>query len=60
MTEGAIEYAAAILLDAQEFYRDYGFDITDQLGILATIYNIGQPKVHAAYHAKHNSSPHQN
>ena len=39
--EGALRYAAAIILDAQTVYAKGGVDISKRPEILATLYNIG-------------------
>jgi inner membrane protein len=41
---GSLEYAAVILLDAQEAYARYAdLDVRAQPGILATLYHLGSP-----------------
>jgi hypothetical protein len=40
--EGSIYYVAAILKDAQDVYRKYGFDITKDIGLQTTLYNLGE------------------
>lgn len=40
--EGALTYAAAVILDAQRQYRAAGYDVSNQPGVLATLYNIGR------------------
>jgi inner membrane protein len=41
---GSLEYAAVILLDAQEAYARYAdLDVRSQPGILATLYHLGSP-----------------
>jgi hypothetical protein len=42
---GSIEYAAAILLDAQQVFYQNGFDISHRPEILATAYNVGVHKL---------------
>ena len=42
--EGSLEYAAGILLDAQEAYAKYAYvDLRSRPGILATLYHLGSP-----------------
>ncbi len=38
---GALKYAAAILKDAQDKYESVGLNISGDVGVLATLYNIG-------------------
>jgi hypothetical protein len=41
---GSLEYAAVILLDAQEAYARYAdLDLRSQPGVLATLYHLGSP-----------------
>ncbi|MQB43290.1 DUF1402 family protein [Rhizobium sp. ICMP 5592] len=40
----SVLYIAAIIRDAIEAYRDQGFDISDNPGLTATLYNVGQPR----------------
>lgn len=41
---GSLEYAAILLLDAQEAYARYaGVDLTRRPGVLATLYHLGSP-----------------
>jgi hypothetical protein len=40
----ATVYIAAIVADAIEAYRDQGFDISNNPGLTATLYNVGQPR----------------
>lgn len=41
---GSLEYAAAILRDAQDAYAEHvGLDLRDRPGILATLYHLGSP-----------------
>ncbi len=42
--ERSVVYIAAIVRDAIDAYRDQGFDITDNPGLTATLYNVGQPR----------------
>ena len=47
-TPGNLEYAAALLGDAQRAYADVaGVDIADDPGLLATLYHLGSPTVRA-------------
>lgn len=38
---GAFEYAAGIIRDAQDCYKEQGVDISKDPGLLATLYNLG-------------------
>ena len=49
--DGSIEYAAAILLDAQKVFQEYGVDISQQPEILATVYNVGVDKLRLPSHS---------
>ncbi|MGV1791408.1 DUF1402 family protein [Rhizobium sp. A37_96] len=40
----SVIYIAAIVRDAIDAYRAQGFDITDNPGLTATLYNVGQPR----------------
>ena len=40
--DGALTYAAALLLHARRVYAQGGFDISNHPGVLATLYNIGK------------------
>ncbi len=40
----SVIYIAAIVKDAIDAYRAQGFDITDNPGLTATLYNVGQPR----------------
>lgn len=40
----SVIYIAAIVKDAMDVYRDQGFDISDNPGLTATLYNVGQPR----------------
>lgn len=40
----SVIYIAAIVKDAIDVYRTQGFDITDNPGLTATLYNVGQPR----------------
>lgn len=40
----SVIYIAAIVRDAMDVYRAQGFDITDNPGLTATLYNVGQPR----------------
>ena len=40
----SVIYIAAIVKDAIDVYRAQGFDITDNPGLTATLYNVGQPR----------------
>ncbi|NLS00965.1 DUF1402 family protein [Rhizobium sp. P38BS-XIX] len=40
----SVIYIAAIVKDAMDAYRDQGFDISDNPGLTATLYNVGQPR----------------
>ncbi|AYG63292.1 DUF1402 family protein [Rhizobium jaguaris] len=42
--ERSVIYIAAIVRDAMDAYRAQGFDITDNPGLTATLYNVGQPR----------------
>ena len=42
--EISVIYIAAIIRDAIDAYREQGFDISDNPGITATLYNLGQPR----------------
>ena len=53
---GSIEYAAAILLDAQMVFQEYGMDISQKPEILATVYNVGVDKLQLPSE----SNPHPN
>jgi len=45
---GNLEYAAALVAEAQHAYRDLaGMEIADNPGILATLYHVGAPTVRA-------------
>jgi hypothetical protein len=44
----SVIYIAAIVKDAIDAYRAEGFDITDNPGLTATLYNVGQPRRRAA------------
>lgn len=39
--EGALNYAAAILVDARQKYADQGIDISNSPGVMASLYNLG-------------------
>jgi len=45
---GAVRTAAMILRQAQDIYASHGFQIAHNPGILATVYNLGQPEQRAA------------
>jgi len=40
----SVIYIAAIVRDAIDVYKAQGFDITDNPGLTATLYNVGQPR----------------
>jgi hypothetical protein len=42
LMEGALTYAAAIIVRAQRIYLTYGFDLSNKPGILASLYNLGK------------------
>ena len=46
--DGAAEYGAAIVRQAQDFYKDRGVDISKRPDILATLYNLGRLETKAA------------
>lgn len=46
--EGALTYAAGILVDAQREYAKSGLDISQDPGALASVYNLGGPDQRAA------------
>ncbi len=39
---GSIHYVAALLRQAQDFYKQNGLEISDHPEILATLYNVGK------------------
>lgn len=39
--EGSINYVAAVLKDAQDVYAKHGFNISKDIGVLTTLYNLG-------------------
>ena len=56
-TPGNLEYAAALLGDAQRAYADVaGVDIADDPGLLATLYHLGSPTVRARRLASDNAA----
>lgn len=46
--EGSYEYAAVIIKNVQDEYKKQGYDISNNPGLLATVYNLGQPAERAA------------
>jgi hypothetical protein len=53
---GNLEYAAALIAEAQAVYRETaGFDIRDNPGVLATLYQLGSPVVRARRLAQENA-----
>lgn len=46
-TRGNLEYAAALLAEAQRAYGEAGMDISTSPGVLATLYHLGAPTVRA-------------
>ncbi len=46
---GAITYVAAVLKDAQDTYAKYGYDISSDIGVLTTLYNLGKPEKRASF-----------
>lgn len=54
---GNLEYAAALLAEARAAYRDLaGFDIAENPGVLATLYQLGSPTVRARRLAEENEA----
>lgn len=54
---GNLEYAAALIAEAQAAYRDLaGFDIRDNPGVLATLYQLGSPAVRARRLSEENAA----
>jgi hypothetical protein len=54
---GNLEYAAALIAEAQAVYRDRaGFDIRGNPGVLATLYQLGSPAVRARRLAAENAA----
>lgn len=53
---GNLEYAAALIAEAQAAYRDLaGFDIRGNPGVLATLYQLGSPALRARRLAEENA-----
>lgn len=56
-TPGNMEYAAALLAEAERAYRDLArMDIADNPGVLATLYHVGAPTVRARRLAADNAA----
>lgn len=56
-TPGNLEYAAALLAEAERAYRDLaGMDIAGNPGVLATLYHLGAPTVRARRLAADNAA----
>jgi hypothetical protein len=55
-TPGNLEYAAALLAEAQRAYADVGMDISTSPGVLATLYHLGAPTVRARRLASENAA----
>jgi hypothetical protein len=55
-TPGNLEYAAALLAEAQRAYGDVGMDISTSPGVLATLYHLGAPTVRARRLAGENAA----
>ncbi len=55
-TPGNLEYAAALLAEAQRAYADAGMDISTSPGVLATLYHLGAPTVRARRLASENAA----
>jgi len=43
--EDAIKYAAAIIKNTQDIYKANGMDISKDLAVLTTLYNVGKPEL---------------
>ena len=57
---GALCYAAAILRDAQDAYEEVGIAVGGRPGVLATLYNLGYPREHAAERLQKGGQPQVN
>ncbi len=53
---GNLEYAAALLAEAQRAYGEVGMDISTSPGVLATLYHLGAPTFRARRLASENST----
>jgi hypothetical protein len=56
----SVKYAAALVRDGQDAYKERGFDISGDPSILATVYNIGRPAKHADDAKSENRNPRVN
>jgi len=58
--EESIRYVAVILREAQDIYGKAGFDVSKDIGVLTTLYNLGQVKDRAEAAKKAGRAPRVN
>ena len=55
-----VYYTAATLAQAAAIYRNHGFEVVDDLGVMVTLYNIGNERFHADKRRREGGNPRPN